>query len=342
MHTPEHTTPKVLLVGGAGYIGGHTALALHDAGIPIAIFDNFSTSARDAWSMLSTSMPGVALHEGDARDEDAVHKALVGSGATCVIHFAALKSVPESVHKPLVYHKHNSEALLSTLTAMERAGVRHVVFSSSAAVYGAAVPPIQENHALNPANPYGGTKAWAERILSDLCGDGTGWNVTALRYFNPVGADPAQRFGEWGRTAGNVAPLIAQAALDGSPFSITGADFNTPDGTGLRDYIHIADLAEAHKAAVLRVVKGFEVLNVGRGAPTSVLELVKAFEQAAGRTIDVFYKPRRDGDVAACWAAAEKAETVLGWKARHSLDDMARDTLRWMRVLARTQGTDTA
>lgn len=329
--TPKHAPmPRVLLIGGVGYIGGHTALALHDAGIPIALLDNFSTSKPQHWDLLSQHLPGAALHTGDARDRQSVERAIRASDATCIIHFAALKSVPESVQAPIAYHQHNSQAILATLEAMDATGVRSMVFSSSAAVYGNAVPPIREAHHLDPANPYGATKACAERMLSDVCGSGGGWSITALRYFNPVGADTKGRYGEWNRKAGNVAPIIAESALHGNTFTITGADFDTPDGTGLRDYIHITDLAEAHKAAVLSQHSGFQAINIGTGKPTSVLELVKAFEDASGRPVQVAHKERRAGDVAACWADVSLALERLGWSAQRSVADMAQDHWKWI------------
>lgn len=330
MQRAPHKQPTVLLVGGAGYIGGHTALTLHDAGIPFAILDNFSTSTRQAWEHLSAHVMGTRLYDGDARDATYVHKILIETESTCVIHFAALKSVPDSVLKPISYHAHNSQAILATLEAMDKAQVRQMVFSSSAAVYGQAKPPIRETQALNPTNPYGATKAYIERMLSDVCNSDPAWSITALRYFNPIGADPQGRFGEWNSQTRNVASIIADAALHGKPFTITGTDFDTPDGTGLRDYIHITDLADAHKAAMMSNHNGFQAINIGTGRPTSVLELVKAFEQESGRNLTVEYKRRRAGDVAACWADVTLAKTLLGWSAKRNITDMTRDHWKWI------------
>lgn len=329
----RHSPPRsYLLIGGLGYIGGHTALALHDAGHRVAVLDNLSTCGPRAWAHLRPHLPHTPLFVGDARDPQDVAKALAQSEADTVIHFAAWKSVPESVGTPLAYYRHNTDALLTVLETMDKREVRRLLFSSSAAVYGDTPSPIVEDTPLRPTSPYGATKAWGERILQDLAASDPRWSIAALRYFNPIGADRALRHGESLDQGTNVAAILARALLHNTPFGITGDDFPTPDGSGLRDYIHIADLAQAHIDAAhwLEGRAGYLVLNVGIGQPVSVKELASAFEQASGRFLNLTSQPRRPGDVAACWADCTTIQTRLGWRPQYDVAAMARDHWAWI------------
>lgn len=326
------TSPRsYLLVGGLGYIGGQTALALYDAGHKVTILDNKSTCDPNAWNRLHQHMPQASFVEGDARDHNDVALALRHNNADTVIHFAALKSVPESVSQPLTYHRHNNDALLSVLEVMDAHNVRTLVFSSSAAVYGNAPSPLHETTTLQPTSPYGATKAWGEQVLRDLAASDSQWSIAALRYFNPIGADSALRHGDTIATGTNVAAILTRALQHNTPFAITGDRLPTPDGSGLRDYIHIEDLAQAHveTAAWLHPRTGYHVFNVGTGVPVSVKELARAFEQASGTILTITGQPPRPGDVAVCWADPASINTTIGWSGHKSVTQMARDHWQW-------------
>jgi UDP-glucose 4-epimerase len=326
---------KILLTGGAGYIGSHTALALVAAGHDPVLLDDFSNSSPDVVDRLS-ELAGRALPivRGDAGDRDTLRKVFASHEIGAVMHFSAKKSVAESVASPLTYHAHNVGGMLALLEAMDAAGVRTIVFSSSATVYGDPESlPIPEDHPTRAVNPYGQTKLICEQMLSDLAhGDG-GWRVSLLRYFNPVGAHESGLIGEDSRgTPTNLMPLIARVALGQSPeLQIFGRDYPTADGTAVRDYVHVVDLAEGHVAALDALGQGdrLQIFNLGTGRGTSVLELVAAFEQATGRKIRRVDADRRSGDVAALYATADKAERVLGWRATRGLAEMCADSWRF-------------
>ena len=321
----------ILVTGGLGYIGSHTCVALAEAGYGLTIVDNLSNAKPRVLERLRELAPRASMdfHEADIRDGAALDRILSSRKIEAVIHFAGLKAVGESVEKPLLYYDNNVGGTLQLLGAMARHGVRQIVFSSSATVYGEPEKlPIPEEHRLGPTNPYGQTKLMIENILRD-----TDFAHAILRYFNPTGAHPSGRIGE--DPAGvpnNLFPYIAQVAVGRRKvLNVWGRDYPTPDGTGVRDYIHVMDLAEGH-AAALRFLKEKQqslTVNLGTGRGYSVLEAVGAFEQASGRRIALEFAPRRAGDVAACYADAARAARELGWTARFGLDEMCRDLWRW-------------
>jgi UDP-glucose 4-epimerase len=317
---------RILLTGGTGYIGSHTAAALAATGAQPVLFDNLCNSDAGVVERLRriTNAP-VAFIEGDVRDFGAVRSALEGCGA--VLHFAGLKAVGESVARPLDYYDTNVGGTATLLRAMDAAGVRDLVFSSSATVYGAPrYLPMDEGHPTGAGitNPYGRTKHQIEGMLADLAASDGRWRITALRYFNPVGAHASAEIGEDPRgEPNNLMPYVARVAAGLLPeLRVFGGDYDTPDGTGVRDYIHVVDLAEGHVAALARLAHGFDVINLGTGTGHSVLEVVRAFEAASGRSVPYRIYNRRSGDVATCYANPEKAARVLGWRARLGLADM--------------------
>lgn len=325
----------ILVTGGAGYIGSHTCVELLDGGYDVVVVDNFVNSHREAVARVEriTGKP-VALHEADVRDEAALERIFDAHPITGVIHFAALKAVGESVAKPIEYYSNNMGGLLSVLGAMRKHDVKQFVFSSSATVYG--VPersPIDETFPLSATNPYGQSKLIAEQILRDVLVSDPSWRIAVLRYFNPVGAHESGLIGE--DPAGipnNLMPFVAQVAVGKlEKLRVFGGDYPTPDGTGVRDYIHVVDLARGHLAALDALVKrdaGF-VVNLGTGRGYSVLEVVKAFEQASGRKVAYEIVARRPGDVAECYANPRAAAEVLGWQAAYGIERMCEDHWRW-------------
>ena len=326
---------KLLLLGGAGYIGSHTAVELLTAGHQVVIADSYDNSTPEVISRIRaiTGRP-VQAWRVDGKDPEGMQALFQAHRFDAVLHFAALKAVGESVQEPLRYYRNNLDVTLTLLETMERHGLYRLVFSSSATVYG--VPrhlPLTERDPLSAVNPYGQTKLMAEQILRDVCAASPRWSVCALRYFNPVGAHESGLLGEQPRgEAGNLMPCLAQvAAGEREALHIFGGDYPTRDGTGVRDYIHITDLARGHVAAVdyLHSRPGYHVFNLGTGCPLSVLELVSAFERVSGRRIPYVIDPRRPGDVAACWADPAKAERELGWRAEKNVEDMCRDAWRW-------------
>jgi UDP-glucose 4-epimerase len=326
---------KILLTGGAGYIGSHTCLALREAGYDPVILDDFSNSSPEVIGRLAELTGGeVALERGDVGDPALLATVFGRHAIAAVIHFAAFKSVGQSVADPLSYYRNNVGGLLTLLAAMDKAGCRTLVFSSSATVYGAAeTMPLGEDTPLAPVNPYGQTKAIAEEMLRTLPGPDPRWRVAALRYFNPVGAHPSGRIGEDPRgVPANLVPYVAQVAVGRRPFvQIFGDDYPTPDGTGVRDYIHVMDLAEGHVAALDYLVRGGQgfAFNLGTGQGYSVREVIAAFERACGKPIPRQVMPRRPGDSAISYADPARARTELGWTARRSLDLMCEDVWRW-------------
>ncbi|WP_312301116.1 UDP-glucose 4-epimerase GalE [Diaphorobacter nitroreducens] len=335
----------ILVTGGAGFIGTHTCAALADAGIPTLLLDNFSNSRRSVLDRLAriTGKP-VACVEGDVRDAQLLRQLFASHPIEGVIHFAALKAVGESVREPLRYYENNVAGTVSLLRAMQAAGVRTLVFSSSATVYGdPASLPIREDFPLSATNPYGWSKLMMEQVLADVDHAEPGqWRIARLRYFNPVGAHESGLIGEDPRDIpNNLMPYVAQVATgQREVLSVYGGDYPTPDGTGVRDYIHVCDLAEGHVAALryLRAHPGLLTVNLGTGRPVSVLEMVRGFEQASGRAVPYQVVARRPGDVAACWADPALAERLLGWRARRDVQAMCRDAWRWQDGEARRLG----
>ena len=328
---------RVLVTGGAGYIGSHTCVALLAAGEDVVVFDNFSNSSPVAIERVKQiSGKSVAVVEGDIRDQAALEKVLTQYGCTAVMHFAGLKSVQESVAQPLDYYDQNLIGSHRLLRAMQKAGVNRIVFSSSATVYG--VPeflPCTEDHPLKAINPYGRTKLMIEDMLRDLHASDANWGIGLLRYFNPVGAHESGLIGEDPKgVPNNLVPFVAQVAIGRRErLNVWGDDYDTPDGTGVRDYIHVMDLASGHVSALklLDSPKCFAV-NLGTGAGSSVLEVISAFEAASGKPIPYDIKPRRPGDIDAYYAATDYAEELMGWKATRSLETMCADHWRWQRT----------
>ncbi|MCU4184261.1 UDP-glucose 4-epimerase GalE [Acidiferrimicrobium sp. IK] len=332
----------VLVTGGAGYIGSHTVVTLIGAGHRVTVVDDLSNSSEESLRRVGelTGQP-VAFHRLDVRDRRGLDEmfaraASSGHPVEAVIHFAGLKAVGESVVEPVRYYDVNVGSAVVLLAAMHDAGVRRIVFSSSATVYGDPVcVPIPEDAVVQPANPYGRTKAVIEGLLRDVAASGTGWQVSLLRYFNPVGAHPSGRIGEDPTgTPNNLLPFVAQVAVGRRrEVAIFGDDYDTPDGTGVRDYIHVVDLALGHVAALDRPpAPGTPlVVNLGTGTGASVLEVIRTFSEVAGVPVPYRIAPRRPGDVAACYADVSVATEVLGWKAQRSLADACADTWRWQR-----------
>jgi len=327
----------VLVTGGAGYIGSHTVLRLLEDGYPVLVLDNLSNSGRESLRRVEEITGAKApLVEGDIRDQALLARLFEENDIGSVIHFAGLKAVGESVSQPMRYYDCNVVGSLRLLEAMERAGVKTLVFSSSATVYGdPASVPIREDFPLSATNPYGATKLHIEDMLRDLHISDGGWCIALLRYFNPVGAHESGLIGEDPTgIPSNLLPYIAQVAVGKRDrLSVFGGDYPTPDGTGVRDYIHVMDLAQGHLDALRSLQDEGRLLtiNLGTGQGYSVLEMVEAFAKAAGRKIPYEVMARRPGDVASCYADPEQAEQVLGWKALRSVDDMCRDHWLWQK-----------
>jgi UDP-glucose 4-epimerase len=327
--------PVVLLTGATGYIGSHTWLCLAAAGFSVVGVDNFANSSPRVLERLQRLLGAFpAFERADVCDAAAMAAIAQRHRIAAVIHFAALKAVGESVQQPLAYYRNNLGGLWATCQALDTSASRCFVFSSSATVYGQPKTlPIAEDAPLAAINPYGQTKLMAEQILADLHRADTSWRIASLRYFNPVGAHESGLIGEDPRgVPNNLMPYVAQVAVGRRPrLQVFGNDYGTPDGTGVRDYIHIMDLAEGHVAALSHLLDagGSLTLNLGTGRGVSVLELVKAYEQASGRLIPYDVAPRRAGDVAACYADPRLAAATLGWHARRDLTQMCADSWRW-------------
>jgi UDP-glucose 4-epimerase len=326
----------ILVTGGAGYIGSHACVALAAAGYEAVLLDNFSNATPLVQPRLEKILgKQIIFHEGDVADVKLVQHLLEDYRVSAVIHFAAHKAVGESVVQPLRYYQNNVAGTLALLHAMKNAGVGQLVFSSSATVYGDPPSvPIRENFSLSATNPYGWTKLILEQVLADvLSSDPDFWRIARLRYFNPVGAHPSGLIGEDPQgTPNNLLPYVAQVAVGIRPYlNIYGNDYPTPDGTGVRDYIHVMDLAEGHLSALdyLRRNPGLITVNLGTGRGTSVLEMVSAFERASGSPVPYQIAPRRPGDVAECWADPSLAHRLLDWHATRTLDNMCEDAWRW-------------
>jgi len=325
----------ILLTGGAGYIGSHACVALLGAGHDVTILDNLSNSSRTAVDRVARICGRApAFIEGDVRDAVLLDRLFADYRIRAVMHFAGLKAVGESVEKPLEYYDNNVRGTLELLAAMRRAQVRTIVFSSSATVYGdPASVPIREDFPRSATNPYGRSKLMIEDILGDLHRAEPGWNVARLRYFNPVGAHESGLIGEDPQgVPNNLMPYVAQVAIGRRErLSVFGNDYPTPDGTGVRDYIHVVDLAEGHVAALAWLERegGLLTVNLGTGEGYSVLDMVRAVERAAGRPVPYAIVGRRAGDVAACWADPSLARQLLDWQAQRGIDTMCADAWRW-------------
>ncbi len=326
----------VLVTGGAGFIGSHTSVELLNAGYDIIILDNFVNSKPESLKRIKElTGKDFKFYQADIRDEEAMTKVFAENKIDAVIHFAGLKSVPQSIKEPLNYYDNNIAGTVCLCRVMDKAGCKKLVFSSSATVYGSKNPsPLREDMPTGgTTNPYGTTKYFIEQILQDLCVSDSEWGVSILRYFNPIGAHKSGRIGEDPNgIPGNLMPYITQVAIGKLEcLNVCGNDYPTPDGTGVRDYIHVVDLAIGHIKALDRLlkVKGCEVYNLGTGKGYSVLDVVKAFEKASGIKINYRIAPRRAGDVACCYADATKAKEVLGWQAQYDIDDMCADSWRW-------------
>jgi UDP-glucose 4-epimerase len=326
---------KILLTGGAGFIGSHTYAALAEAGYTPVIYDNFSNSRREVLPRLEkiTGAP-VLCEEGDVLDTAHVRGVLQRHHIEGVIHFAGLKAVGESVQKPLLYYRNNVAGTISLMEAMQAAGCTKIVFSSSATVYGEPESvPMREDFPRSHTNPYGHTKLVIEDMLTAQCAAHPAWKAAILRYFNPVGAHPSGLIGEDPEgVPNNLMPYIAQVVAGHRPhLQVFGNDYPTPDGTGIRDYLHVADLAEGHVAALRALLQEGRSLtvNLGTGRGHSVLEVVRAFEAASGREVPFRFAPRRAGDIAQSFADPALAQKTLGWRARRTLAQMCEDAWRW-------------
>lgn len=326
---------NILLTGGTGYLGSHAAVVLAQAGHQVVLYDNLCNSRAEVAGRLGQIIgQPVPLVPGDLRDTGLLERTLREHGITAVMHFAGLKAVGASLAEPLAYYDNNVAGTLSLLRAMQGNDVRTLVFSSTANVYGEPrYLPIDEAHPTGPATPYGRGKLHIEQMLADLAAADATWRVACLRYFNPVGAHASGLIGEDPRgVPDNLMPLIAQVAAGWRPcLSVFGNDYPTTDGTGVRDFIHVMDLVDGHLAALrfLDAHPGCHTFNLGTGRGRSVLEMVRAFEAASGRAVPCDFVDRRPGDVAACYASAEKARTMLGWQACRSLADMCASTWHW-------------
>ena len=331
---------NILITGGAGYIGCHTAVVLCQLGHDVVLLDNLSNSSERVLDKLfQITGKRLPLIKGDTRDTALVTESLRSHRIDSVLHFAGLKAVGESVAKPLSYYANNVQGTLSLLEAMQASAINKLVFSSSATVYGQPQYfPLDENHPTSATNPYGRSKLQIEEILNDVALSDPEWRIACLRYFNPVGAHDSGLIGE--NPAGvpnNLMPYIAQvAAGQRSELSVFGDDYPTPDGTGVRDYIHVMDLAEGHVAALDLLSKtiGWHAINLGTGTGYSVFEMVNAFEKASGRKVPYRVVSRRAGDVAECYAKPQKANEVLHWTAKRSLEDMCVSTWNFQKSLA--------
>ena len=326
---------NVLVTGGAGYIGSHTTVELLNAGHTVVCIDNFMNSKYEAVKRVEKiTGKKVKFYEGDIRDRKILDKIFTENKIDSVINFAGLKAVGESVAKPLEYYENNIEGLLVLAFAMRDHGVKNLVFSSSATVYGKPKSvPIKEDFPLSTSNPYGSTKLFIEYMLKDLYASDNSFNIAILRYFNPVGAHESGMIGEDPKgIPNNLCPYITQVAVGKREYlGVFGNDYNTHDGTGVRDFIHVVDLAKGHVLAVNKLAEnpGLVIVNLGTGKGYSVLDMVKAFEKVCGKPIPYKIMPRRPGDIDECYADPSKAYEVLGFKAEKTLDDMCRDAMNW-------------
>ena len=327
---------KILVTGGAGYIGSHTCVELLNEGYEVVIVDNLDNSNAKAVDRIGQiTGKKVTFYEKDIRDKEAMNDIFGREKPECVIHFAGLKAVGESVQKPLEYYENNINGTLVMLDAMRKNGCKNIIFSSSATVYGdpAFIPITEECPKGSPTNPYGWTKSMLEQILTDLHTSDPEWNVILLRYFNPIGAHKSGLIGEDPKgIPNNLLPYVAQVAVGKLKcLGVFGNDYDTPDGTGVRDYIHVVDLARGHVKAIDKIKEnpGVKIYNLGTGNGYSVLQVVKAFSKACGHDVPYEIKPRRAGDIATCYADPTLAKEELGWVAEYGIDEMCEDSWRW-------------
>lgn len=330
---------NILVTGGAGYIGSHTTLQLLQGGYKVVVVDNLDNSSEIALHRVKQLAgdfgSNLTFHKVDLRDKSALEKVFSSTKFDAVIHFAGLKAVGESVQKPLLYYNNNLIGTITLLEVMAAHGCKMLVFSSSATVYGwPKEVPCTEESPLSAANPYGRTKLFIEEICRDVQHADGEWKMILLRYFNPVGADPSGLMGEDPRgIPNNLMPYVQQVAVGRLPhLTVYGTDYNTKDGTGVRDYIHVVDLADGHIAALKKLFEadiGCEVYNLGTGKGTTVLEMVAAFEKVSGKKIPLVFAGRRAGDAEIVYASTEKAERELNWKAKYGIEDMCRDLWNW-------------
>ena len=326
---------KILVTGGTGYIGSHTVLELLQAGYETVVLDNLCNSSEESIKRVEQiTGKKAAFYQADIRDEAAMDRIFAAEKPDAVIHFAGLKAVGESVQIPLEYYDNNITGTLTLLRAMGRVGCKNIVFSSSATVYGKPeTVPIREDFPLSATNPYGRTKLMIEKILGDLYVSDDSWNIILLRYFNPIGAHESGLIGEDpDGIPNNLLPYVAKVAVGRlEKVNVFGNDYDTPDGTGVRDYIHVVDLAKGHVKALEKITQscGLQVYNLGTGNGYSVLDIIRAFSKACGHEIPYVIGPRRPGDIDVCYADPAKASQELGWKAEYDLDRMCEDTWRW-------------
>lgn len=325
----------ILVTGGAGYIGSHTLIELINNNFKVVAIDDLANSSRESLRRVEQiTRHEIPFIEADVRDQSALSDIFTTYDIDSVIHFAGLKAVGESVAKPLEYYDNNLVSTLALLEAMRKHGVKQLVFSSSATVYGnPSELPLRETSTVGVGltNPYGKTKYMIEQIIQDYCAADPAFEATILRYFNPIGAHQSGQIGEDPNgIPNNLLPYVAQVAVGKlQSVGVFGNDYDTPDGTGIRDYIHVVDLARGHVAALQHMKAGANVYNLGTGSGTSVLEIVKAFSKACGRDLPYEIKPRRAGDIAACYADCSKAERELGWRAELSIEQACADSWRW-------------
>ena len=328
---------KILVTGGAGFIGSHTCCELLDAGYEVVVIDNFSNSKREViGSIEKITGKSVKLYEGDVCDKDLLRKIFGENNIDAVIHFAGFKAVGESVAKPLMYYRNNIDSTLSLLEVMSEFGCKRLAFSSSATVYGKPESlPIKESFSLSTTNPYGSTKLMIEDILRDLYVSDNDWSIAILRYFNPIGAHKSGLIGENPNDIpNNLMPYIVKVATgELDCLNVFGNDYDTPDGTGVRDYIHVVDLALGHIKAIEYIVnnKGVDEYNLGTGHGYSVLDLVNTFMKVNGVNVNYKIVDRRPGDIDACYADASKAFNILGWEAKLGIEDMCKDAYNFVK-----------
>ena len=326
---------SILVTGGAGYIGSHTCIELLNEGYEVVVVDNLSNSSEESLRRVKKiTGKEVKFYEADILDADALDKIFTAEKIDAVIHFAGLKAVGESVSKPLEYYHNNVSGTVVLCDVMRKHNVKDIIFSSSATVYGdPATVPITEDFPLSVTNPYGRTKLMLEEIFRDLYVSDNYWNIILLRYFNPIGAHKSGTIGENPKgIPNNLVPYITQVAIGKLDYlSVFGDDYDTPDGTGVRDYIHVVDLALGHVQAVkkLKDKEGVSEYNLGTGIGYSVLDILKGFEKVTGKEIKYKIQPRRAGDIATCYADASKAKEELGWEATRGLEEMCQDSWRW-------------
>ena len=327
----------ILVTGGAGFIGSHTLVELLNSGHDVIVIDNLSNASKISLERVKEiTGKDVLFYEADIRDRAVLDRIFAEHPIDAVIHFAGLKAVGESVAKPIEYYDNNLVGTLVLLEAMRDHGVKKLIFSSSATVYGTPeqLPLTETCKVGGTTNPYGTSKYFQERMLEDVCVSDKEWSVILLRYFNPVGAHPSGRIGEDPKgIPNNLMPYVAQVASGKlERIGVFGNDYPTPDGTGVRDYIHVVDLARGHLAALKKLEEpGVHVYNLGTGVGYSVLDMIHAFEKACGKTLPYAILPRRAGDIASCYASSEKAERELGWKAEYGIEEMCRDQWNWQK-----------